>query len=289
MSRCCRSMPSPRSARASATTASAAWLSGSSVVICEPMCTCAPTGSRPAAPAISRNSAGASSIGTPNLFDLRPVEMCGWLLASMSGLTRSATRARVPCAIGALVDAIELARRFDVDGQQAERHGAIDLRRALADAREDDLIGPEPAAHRDVHLAERVGVGVAAERVQQADDRERRVGLERVVNGVRIAVERARRARGRRRGSRRRRRRSTACRPAAAMSLELRRSRVWEMSREWWRPLLNSKSLARDRVLPRPGRRARRDGMIPGRGRTVSRFTTTCLIPRRFPLMPSTR
>ena len=65
---------------------------------------------------------------------------------------------------GALIDAIELARRLDVDRQQAQRDGAIDLGRALPDAGEHDLIGPEPAAHRDVHFAERVGVGVAAER-----------------------------------------------------------------------------------------------------------------------------
>ena len=116
--------------------------------------------------------------------------MCGWLFASMSGLTRSATRARTPCAIGALIDAIELAGRFDVDRQQAERDGAIDLGGALADAGEHDLIGTEAAAHRDVDFAERIRIGVAAERVQQPDDRQRRIGLERVVNRVRIAVER---------------------------------------------------------------------------------------------------
>ncbi len=55
---------------------------------------------------------------------------------------------------GALVDAVELAGRFDVDGQQSQRHRAIDLRRALADAGEHDLIGTEAAPHRDVDLAE---------------------------------------------------------------------------------------------------------------------------------------
>ena len=64
----------------------------------------------------------------------------------------------------ALIDAIELARRFDVDREQAQRDGAIDLGRALADAGEHDLIGTEPAAHRDVDFAQRIGVGVAAER-----------------------------------------------------------------------------------------------------------------------------
>ncbi len=182
-------MPSPRSACASATTACAAFSSGSSVVICEPMWTCAPTGCKPRRAAISRNSAGASSIGTPNLFDLSPVEMCGWLLASMSGLTRSATRARDVLRDGALIDAIELARRFDVDREQPERHRAIDLGGALADAGKHDLIGTEAAPQRHVHFAERIGVGVAAERLQQPHHRQRRIGLQRVVNGVRIAVE----------------------------------------------------------------------------------------------------
>ena len=71
----------------------------------------------------------------------------------------------------ALIDAIELAWRFDVDRQQPERHRAIDLRRALADAGEHDLIGTKAAAHRDVDFAERIGIGVAAQLVQQPDDR----------------------------------------------------------------------------------------------------------------------
>ena len=64
----------------------------------------------------------------------------------------------------ALIEAIELAGRFDVDREQAERHGAIELGRALADAGEHDLIGTEAAAQRHVDLAHRIGVGVAAER-----------------------------------------------------------------------------------------------------------------------------
>ncbi len=137
---------------------------------------------------------------------------------------------------GALVDAIELARRLDVDRQQAQRDGAIDLRRALPDSREHDLIGTEPATHRDVHLAERVGVGVAAERLQQADDRERRIGLERVMDGVRVAVEGAveRGVRGANRAgvvdvARRAGRRGNVA--------QLRRRGPVELSREWLKPL----------------------------------------------------
>ena len=55
----------------------------------------------------------ASSSGTPNLFLRRPVEMCGWLRASMSDLTRSATRASVPSAraISSMRDARRPIRR----------------------------------------------------------------------------------------------------------------------------------------------------------------------------------
>ena len=183
-------MPSPRSAWASATTASAARVSGSSVVICEPMWTCAPTGCSPRRAAISRNSAGASSIGTPNLLDLRPVEMWGWLLASMSGLTRSATRASVPCAMARWSMRSSSPGDSTLIASSPSATARSISARALADAGEDDLIGTEAAAHRDVDLAERIGVAVAAERVQQPHHRERRIGLQRVVNGVRIAVER---------------------------------------------------------------------------------------------------
>ena len=60
------------------------------------MCAWTPTGCRPAVPAIFRYSARPSSIGTPNLLIRRPVEMWGCAPASMSGLRRTATRARVP-------------------------------------------------------------------------------------------------------------------------------------------------------------------------------------------------
>ena len=72
--------------------------SGSSDVICDPTWTWTPTSCSPGVAAAARQRARASSIGTPNLLLRSPVEMCGWLRASMSGFTRSATRARVPRA-----------------------------------------------------------------------------------------------------------------------------------------------------------------------------------------------
>ena len=49
--------------------------------------------------AISRQIAGASLNATPNLSRLAPVEMCGWVIDSISGFTRSATVARWPRAV----------------------------------------------------------------------------------------------------------------------------------------------------------------------------------------------
>jgi hypothetical protein len=91
---------------------------------------------------------------------------------------------------GARGDAIELAGRLGVDGFQAERDRAIQLLAGLADAGEDDLVGDQAGAQRDLDLAARVGVGRRAEPAQQAHQRQRRVGLQRVVDGVRVARER---------------------------------------------------------------------------------------------------
>ena len=60
----------------------------------------------------------------------------------------------------------------------------------LGDAGEDDLGRDEAGAQRDVDLAARIGVDARAEAAQQADDRQRRVGLERVMERVRVARER---------------------------------------------------------------------------------------------------
>ena len=271
MSRCCSSMPSPRRSRASATTASAALLSGSSVVICEPMCTCAPTGSRPAP---RRHLAKQRRRFVDRHAELVRLEAGRNVRVALRvDVGIDAQRDARPRALrdGALIDAIELARRLDVDRQQAQRDGAIDLGGALADAGEHDLIGAEPAAHRDVHFAERVRVGMAAERLQQADDRERRIGLERVMDGVRVAVERlvergvggadragvvdvARRAGGR------------------GDVAQLRGAGLWSCRGSGGGHSLNSNvNWARDpRFAAIRGRNGRgRDGMISGRGRTA--------------------
>ena len=75
-------------------------------------------------------------------------------------------------------------------------------------------VGAKPARSATSHLAAGVGVGAAAERSQQSHDGQRRVGLQRVVNRVRVRGERIVDGPDRRRGSLARCRCRPACRPA---------------------------------------------------------------------------
>ena len=84
------------------------------------------------------------------------------------------------------IDALQLARRLGVDRLQAELHRPIDLVRRLADAAEHDVGRRKPGAHRQLDLADGVGVDGAAGLAQQAHDRERRVRLHGVVDPVRM-------------------------------------------------------------------------------------------------------
>jgi hypothetical protein len=98
---------------------------------------------------------------------------------------------RAPRRDGHGGDAIELARGFGVDRADVLRHRELELVARLADTREHDVGGAEAGAERDANLAAGVGVGAAAELAQQAQQRQRGVGFQRVVNGVRVVGERA--------------------------------------------------------------------------------------------------
>ena len=100
-----------------------------------------------------------------------------------------AIRVRVWRSLRQGVDPLDLARRLHVDRPHAELDRLRQLGGRLADAGEDDLWRDEPGAQRDVDLTTRVRIGVAAERPQEPHDRERRVGLQRVMNRVRIGGE----------------------------------------------------------------------------------------------------
>ena len=120
-------------------------------------------------------------------------------------------RPRLPLARDR-VDAIELALRLGVDRLDAEVDGLGQLRAGLADAGEHDLRRDEPGAQRDVDLAAGIRVDLAAQAAQQPHDRQRRVGLERVVHRVRIRRERLVHGAVAGRRSSRRCRRRAACR-----------------------------------------------------------------------------
>jgi hypothetical protein len=60
------------------------------------MCWCTPMRSTLRYCPMVSASRSASSMGMPNLLAPWPVETCSWVSASTSGLTRSATRARLP-------------------------------------------------------------------------------------------------------------------------------------------------------------------------------------------------
>ena len=88
------------------------------------------------------------------------------------------------------VDPFELPFRLGVDTAQAEIDGAGELGVGLADPGEDDLSGSETGPQCDLDFPARVGIGGGAERAQQAGDAQRGIGLQCVVEGVRIARER---------------------------------------------------------------------------------------------------
>ena len=116
--------------------------------------------------------------------------MCGWLRASMSGLTRTATRARMPRA--AAIASIRSSSPSD---------SALMLRRPRSIARASSAsvlptpvktisAGVKPARSATSISPTGIGVGGGAEAAQQAGDGQRRVGLQRVVQRVRVAGER---------------------------------------------------------------------------------------------------
>ncbi len=93
-----------------------------------------------------------------------------------------------PC--GDRLDTIQLSGRFDVDRLQPERNGAFELCGRLADAGEDNVGGSKTRSPRDVDLPNRIGIHAAAEITQCLDDAEGRIGLERIVEPVRVIGER---------------------------------------------------------------------------------------------------
>ncbi|MEZ5316000.1 MAG: hypothetical protein R2752_01220 [Vicinamibacterales bacterium] len=106
----------------------------------------------------------ASAIDTPNLLARRPVEMCGWLSASMSVHAHRDAGGRAARA-GQRGQAVRPAGRLDVDRADAQRHGAVQLTARLAHAgtpisgvkpaRSATRISPPELASADAPVARR--------------------------------------------------------------------------------------------------------------------------------------
>ena len=201
-----------RSSRARSTSAVAARRSGSRSVICDPMWLCRPTISTPARPRARRAQLRDVVDRDAELVGLQAGRDVRMAAASMSGLTRIAIRVRVWRSR----DSASIRSISPADSTLIVRTprsmACAELGRRLADAGEHDLRRNEPGAQRDVDLAAGIRVGVAAERPQQPRDRQRRVGLQRVVDRVRVGPRTPRRLRGSARRSSRRCRRRAACR-----------------------------------------------------------------------------
>ena len=116
--------------------------------------------------------------------------MCGWLFASMSGLTRTATRAVRPSRVAIAssrasspADSTLIALTPSATAHSSSAGVLPTPVKTMCD-------GLEPGLARDLDFPDGVRVHRAAQLAQQARDRQRRVRLQRVVHGVRVAVER---------------------------------------------------------------------------------------------------
>ena len=117
--------------------------------------------------------------------------MFGWLSASMSGFTRSATAAWRDCARGELGDAVQLTGDSALIAPTSAAIAYSSSSRVFPTPVKTMSRGANPARAGHLNLAGRIGVRPAADGLQQPRDGERRVRFERVMNGVRIRGERA--------------------------------------------------------------------------------------------------
>jgi hypothetical protein len=88
-------------------------------------------------------------------------------------------------------NAIQFTRRLRVNRADLVGDGRLELIARLPHAGEHDVSRLKTSAPGDVDLAPRIGVGPTAERAQQPQQRQRRVGLQRVVNRVGILGKRS--------------------------------------------------------------------------------------------------
>ncbi len=210
-SSCSSGTPSATSSRPSPAAAAAALTSGSSVVIWEPMCTCTSDRRQPRPLRHVEDEGAGQRDGHAELVVAqagRDVRMALRIDVRIDAQRDPGLHA---AGRGEAVEAVQLAWRLHVDGVEIEPHRALEFAGRLAHAREHDVARGEAAAQRHVHLAHRVGIGVAAKRAQQAHDGQRGVGLQARSGCGASGRRRPRGAGRRRRGSRRHCRHTRAC------------------------------------------------------------------------------
>ncbi len=98
---------------------------------------------------------------------------------------------RLPLPPGLGVDLLHLALRLRVEREEARGDAGADLLVRLADAREDDPVRREPRLEAGAQLSSRHDVRSRAERREELQNREVRVGLRRVADQMRDHGERA--------------------------------------------------------------------------------------------------
>ena len=127
---------------------------------------------------LARAAQGPVSASTPNCWGPPPIRMPE-PLTRKSGLTRTATRGRIPRRSPIATTRCGLVRRLDLDVTPGGDRLA-ELGVGLARPGEADPVGRDPGVQRDPQLAGRRDVEAVDERREMLDDRGHRVGLHRV-------------------------------------------------------------------------------------------------------------
>ena len=122
--------------------------------ICEPMCECSPSSSRPGASSTRRTASRAapSAIEKPNFWSSCEVEMYSWVCASTPAVTRTITLAVAPSSAVMVGQAVDLLDRVDDDATHADLDGTAQLGDGLVVAVQADVLGRELGAQCDSEL-----------------------------------------------------------------------------------------------------------------------------------------
>ena len=184
-----------------------------------------PTGCSPGCADIFRYRARGLLERHAELVDVQPGRDVGMRAGVDIRVDAHGNPRTLPSRLRGAIDALQLARRLGVDRLQAELHGPLDFVRRFADAAEDDVRRRKTGAHRQLDLADGVGIDGAAGLAQQANERRTTSSPSWRSGSGADAPRTPRRARGTTCGSTRRCRRRAACRARARCARATRRRR----------------------------------------------------------------